>query len=176
LNLSCPNTNRTERCNERPEIIPVVEEALPAIKWALGGGLWKDYLGEKLEQMRIIAKIPPLRWMEYVEPLYEVGVRCFHCCNTIKLGGSGGALSGKTLKPYSLWCIEELRKRYGDGDEGKVGGGRLRIIGGGGVTYEEDYRDYKRAGADYVAIGSVLLNPLNWGRIRKLIDKINSLE
>ncbi len=101
-----------------------------------------------------IAKLPPLRWFELAEPLYDLGVRCFHLCNTLPC--PGGGLSGKVLKPYSLWAVEEFRKRWG---------GRVELIGGGGVTCEQDVRDYLSAGADRVAVGSMLLNPFNHRKI-----------
>lgn len=135
LNLSCPNVGR------RPD----VGEVAPAIELALR------------TKARVVCKLPPVRWMDWAVPLYGMGVRHFHCCNTIPT--PGGGLSGKPLMQYSLWAVEEMRQRL----PGVV------LIGGGGVRNEADVREYRAAGADHVAIGSMLLNPLNWRRVAGLV-------
>ena len=137
LNLSCPNVGST------PD-----KDVLAAISDARVHGL------------KVIAKLPPLGWSGFVQPLFDAGVRCFHCCNTIPV--AEGGLSGKPVKQYAISIIEDLRWLYDDD---------ITIIGGGGVTHEQDYRDYRAAGADQVAIASVLLNPLNWRRVRRLVEK-----
>lgn len=108
-----------------------------------------------------IVKLPPYRWMDLGIPLYDMGVRCFHLCNTIAT--PGGGISGKPLKQYSLWAIKDFRDRWGD---------EVHLIGGGGITETKDIDDYLDAGANNVAIGSTLLNPLNWGNIKVFRDYI----
>ncbi len=137
LNLSCPNVGHT----------PGITDVQHAIMLA------------RVYTDRLIAKLPPVRWMELAIPLYDTGIRIFHCCNTFPT--PSGGLSGKTLKRLSLNAVEDIKSKWGD---------NVTVIGGGGVTHIEDYRDYKNAGADHVAIASVLLNPFNWCRIKRLIE------
>lgn len=131
LNLSCPNADG------RPCLLEVEE----AVRIALH------------IKRRVVCKLPPVRWMDWVVPLYTMGVRCFHCCNTIPT--PGGGISGKPLMQYSLWAVEEIRAMFPD----------CRIIGGGGVTTVADVCRFVSAGANDVAVGSMLFNPLAWGRV-----------
>lgn len=135
LNLSCPNVGH------KPDI--------SEIKGCI----------EKLQKNKktIIAKLPPIRWMDWVDPLFGLGVNRFHCFNTIP--GPHGGSSGKILKLYSLWGVEEIKNKYGD---------KVDIISGGGITCLEDVKDYTRAGADRCAIGSMCLNPLNLFKIKSM--------
>lgn len=105
----------------------------------------------------VVAKLPPVRWMALAEPLYAMGIRAFHCCNTIP--SPGGGISGKPVKQFSMWAVEELKQKWGN---------NIRVIGGGGVTTEQDIIDYKKVGADHVAIGSAFLNPFRWRSLRKI--------
>lgn len=130
LNLSCPNVEKT-----------ALNDVLNAVKRA---------------SVKIIAKLPPIRWMEWGKPLYEAGVRTFHLCNTMP--SPGGGISGKPLMQYSLWAIEDFRKTFGD---------YVTLIGGGGVTCLKDVKTYLNAGANHVSIASMLLNPLNWLKIKQ---------
>lgn len=134
LNLSCPNVGHTH----------YVTDVRGAVRW-----LQEHTVG-------IIAKLPPVRWMNYVDPLYDMGVRHFHCFNTIPT--PGGGISGKPLRHYVLWATEEITHKYSD----------AVVIAGGGVTCLQDVKDYITAGADHVAIGSALLNPFRWKTIRRL--------
>lgn len=134
LNLSCPNVAHRQ----------IVHDVLPAVR---------------ICPERLVAKLPPIRWREFAEPLYQAGVRAFHCCNT--LWSPGGGLSGAVLKPYSLWAIEDLRNLFGTD---------VKLIGGGGIATPQDVYAYKQAGADHVAIASLLLNPLNHMKVRGLCD------
>lgn len=132
LNLSCPNITKT-----------AIREAIRAAEIArcLLGGI-------------VIAKLPPIRWMDFARPLMSVGVNKFHLCNTIP--SPGGGLSGKVLKQYSLWAVEEVKQIWGE---------EVTIIGGGGITEIADIDDYIKAGADHVSVGSMLFNPFNWKKL-----------
>lgn len=136
LNLSCPNVGHQHVTND--------------VYWATNAMSDRGLI--------VIAKLPPVRWFELAEPLYEVGVRNFHLCNTIPT--PGGGLSGKPLKQYSLWAIEQFRKRWNTA---------VDLTGGGGITCEQDVRDYLSAGADRVAVGSMLFNPFNWKKIPRFV-------
>ncbi len=138
LNLSCPNVDHHH----------FISDIIPAI----------DILTHA--NIKIIAKLPPLRWMSLAKPLYAYGIRTFHCCNTIPT--PGGGFSGKALKQYSLWCINDLRNNWGN---------NVEIIGGGGINSNQDVDDYADAGADRIAVGSMLLNPFRW----KDLDSISAL-
>lgn len=135
LNLSCPNLDHKV----------VVNQVLKAIK------------ATEYTSIPIIAKLPPYKWMDMARPLYDVGVKAFHCCNTIKT--PAGGLSGKVLKQYSLWAVEEIRNEYNDG---------VFIIGGGGVTDEIDVAEYLMAGANRVAIASMLFRPFSRHNIESM--------
>lgn len=132
LNLSCPNIDHRV----------IVADVIPSVNQC---------------PKRIIAKLPPLKWMDIALPLYESGVRTFHCCNT--LWTPAGGFSGEVLKPYSLWAVESMRKQFGSS---------VTIIGGGGVRERSDVVRYVQAGADRVAVGSMLLNPLQWSKVSEL--------
>lgn len=105
----------------------------------------------------VIAKLPPVRWMDFARPLYCAGIRAFHLCNTLPT--PAGGLSGKPLKPLSLWAVQEVRQTFGES---------VRIIGGGGVTGPEDAREYLLAGANHVALASGLFT-LRWRRRLQVI-------
>lgn len=139
LNLSCPNVDAAG-----------VDEATHAAEIALALGL------------NVTAKLGPVKPMDFAEPLWRSGVRSFHLCNTIPT--PRGGVSGAALKPFSLWAVEEARKRFP----------AAHIVGGGGVYSAGDAKDYFAAGADAVAVGSALLNPLRAGRLlRELADFVS---
>jgi dihydroorotate dehydrogenase len=142
LNLSCPNVRHNAK---------MVQDVLPAVKVL------------QREGHGVIAKLPPLRWRSIAEPLFAEGVRAFHCCNTIPT--PGGGLSGKPLKQYALWAVEDLRELWGR---------QVVLIGGGGVTTPADALDYIAAGADHVAIASMALSPFRLhSRIGVIRDRLN---
>ncbi len=136
FNLSCPNVAHQ----------PCIHECEPAIRLALNLG------------RTVICKLPPIDWMGWGRPLFALGVRYFHLCNTIPT--RNGGMSGKPLLPLSLRAVAEFRQEFGN---------EVTLIGGGGVTSVEDVQRYLAAGADHMAIGSMLLNPLNWLKVKKLV-------
>lgn len=135
LNLSCPNIHSS----------PSVAEIEKAIGMALDN------------RLKVIAKLPPVRWMDLARPLFSMGVRHFHLCNTIPM--PGGGISGKSLKQYSLWAVRDVREAWAE---------EVDIIGGGGITSEDDVREYLAAGANRVSVASMLLNPLNHKKLESL--------
>jgi dihydroorotate dehydrogenase len=136
FNLSCPNVQN----------LNALQDALPWVKYALGRG------------NIVIAKLPPIGWFDMLVELGRCGVRHFHCCNTIPT--SGGGMSGKILKPFSLEAVRGVREMYEN----------AYIIGGGGVTCWEDCEDYFYAGADSVSVASMLFFPWNWKKVRQFIE------
>jgi dihydroorotate dehydrogenase len=145
LNLSCPNTDALS-----------IQSAVEAASDVMSGTSYAH-------TNQIIAKLGPVRPMEYAARLYDVGVRRFHLCNAMTT--PGGSLSGKPLQAFSLWAVEEARKRWGDDVE---------IIGGGGVTCAADARVFLKAGADRVSVASACFNP--FGRSRRLDDIARAIE
>lgn len=141
LNLSCPNVGHKPSVDEL--------KSLP---------VWLSRLDHAVT---VIAKLPPVLWMEYALPLWDMGVRCFHCCNTLPT--PAGGLSGKTLMPFSLRAVEEIKQRWGD---------EVRVIGGGGISTPDDVAVYRKAGADHVAVASMLLNPFNWRKVKGLVEEM----
>jgi dihydroorotate dehydrogenase len=139
LNLSCPNVGLYNYQKLLKDVFPITE----------------------YRPMDLIAKLPPLDWFALAEPLYTMGIRYFHLCNTIQT--PGGGLSGKVLKQYSLWAIKEFRQKWGD---------TIKIIGGGGITNTDDIYDYMEAGADHIALGSMLFNPMNHSKIPIFIENV----
>lgn len=142
LNISCPNVSKV-----------VTDEVLFACRAALA----------HQDRFLTIAKLPPVRWLELAAPLYDIGIRWFHCCNTIPT--PGGGVSGKPLKNYSLWAVGDLRDRFGDD---------VHLIGGGGVSCTADLDDFLSAGADHIAVASLLLNPLRWPQINRFRDHLRA--
>jgi dihydroorotate dehydrogenase len=141
LNLSCPNVHSS----------PSVAEVEKAVEMALDNCL------------EVIAKLPPVRWMDLARPLFSMGVRHFHLCNTIPT--PGGGVSGKALKQYSMWAVRDVREAWAK---------EVDIIGGGGVTEEKDVKDYLTAGANRVSVASMLLNPLNHRKLESLARIVNN--
>jgi len=100
----------------------------------------------------IVAKVPPVRYEGVVGEALEAGVRLLHCCNTLPV--PAGGMSGRPLMPIALRVVEEVR-RTADG----MGLKDLRIIGGGGVRSAADAVAYREAGADRVAVGTLVFGP-----------------
>lgn len=119
---------------------------------------WPSWLFEEAvaSGVRVVVKVPPVRFERLVEDALSGGVRWFHCCNTLPV--RGGGLSGAPLKPLSLRVVGDVRAMA----EARGLGAGVRVIGGGGVRGGGDVADYASAGADCVAVGSSLLSLRNW--------------
>jgi dihydroorotate dehydrogenase len=141
MNLSCPNVNHTQAIADIDSAIKIMQ------------GYNKS----------IIVKLPPIQWMKFGKPLFDLGIRYFHLCNTIPT--PGGGFSGKVLKQYSLWAIDDFRNTFGE---------QVILIGGGGITSNQDIVDYIDTGADYVSTASFLNNPFNWPKIKDMVITANS--
>jgi dihydroorotate dehydrogenase len=100
----------------------------------------------------VVVKVPPVRYERVVDEALGAGVRWLHCCNTLPV--PAGGMSGRPLLPISLRVVQEIRARA---DSNGVTG--LRIIGGGGVRSTEDAAAYRQAGADLVAVGTLVFGP-----------------
>lgn len=98
--------------------------------------------------VRVIVKLPPIRFEHLAGAAAGEGVTWFHACNTLPV--PGGGMSGIPLRPLSLSCVSWLRDEFGDG---------VRIIGGGGIRTPDDVRAYAAAGADRFAVGTLVMRP-----------------
>jgi len=100
----------------------------------------------------VIVKVPPVRYEQIVDNALEAGVRWLHCCNTLPV--PAGGMSGRPLLPISLRVVGEIRRTAQE-----RGVDDLRIIGGGGVRGPVDAIAYRNAGADLVAVGTLVFGP-----------------
>ncbi|MEM1107193.1 MAG: hypothetical protein AAGH99_00705 [Planctomycetota bacterium] len=97
-----------------------------------------------------IVKLPPVNYLTMAEMAFAQGVRALHCCNTLPV--PAGGMSGYPLKPVSLQCIRDLREQ--------PWGGEIVIVGGGGIRKADELDEYRDAGADAYAIGTITMNPI----------------
>lgn len=144
LNMSCPN---------------VGEEVGGFPEWLFGEAVATG--------MRIVVKLPPVRYGAMADAAIGAGVRVFHCCNTLPV--PGGGMSGKPLMPVALKCVEDVAVRLG---------GEGIVIGGGGVTTVDDARAYRDAGATRIALGTRVMHPkylLGEWDLRSLVDGITGV-
>ena len=116
---------------------------------------WPDNLfghAAKLQQQGIgvVVKLPPVNYEEMTNQALDAGLNAFHCTNT--LPNVAGGISGKPLKPVALQCIRKLRESSTFKD--------AFIIGGGGITTNQDIEDFAAVGADVFAVGTLVMNPL----------------
>ena len=94
-----------------------------------------------------IIKLSPTTDMKLVDNYYKQGFRQFHCSNTYPT--PTGGLSGKFLIPYSTKLINNIKSKYSD----------TIVIGGGGITSNEEIEIYKKAGADHFSVSTLFFNP-----------------
>lgn len=141
LNMSCPNVPGEDKSNYS-DVLSMVSSVI---------GEYRD---------RLIIKLPPVGYMQIVkEAIVRHGLNNFHCCNTLPT--PGGGLSGKPLMQLSLQAITSIRGVYQIDYPG-------RLIGGGGVTCEDDVKTYLDRGATNVAVGSCLFFPWKWNTIKRI--------
>jgi dihydroorotate dehydrogenase len=145
LNVSCPNCQEADTSDYRA----VFEAAVGLRARAAAGSM----AGPE----HIIIKLPPLSYGKIVDGALTAGIVDFHACNTIP--SPGGGMSGKILKPFSLAAVAAIRPRLPAG---------ATLIGGGGITCQQDAFDYLNAGATHVSVASVLFNPFRWPLMRRL--------
>jgi dihydroorotate dehydrogenase (NAD+) catalytic subunit len=144
LNLSCPNTSRggiefgadcpsvtriVERCRAvtRRPVIVKLSPALP------------DIAG-----MAIVARDAGADGVSLVNTLPGL---LFDEAGTPRLGNGNGGVSGPALLPIGVLAARRVREKAPD----------FPIIGVGGIRTSEDVRQYLRAGATLVAVGTAAL-------------------
>lgn len=98
----------------------------------------------------VIVKLPPVNYDAMAQMAFDQGVRAFHCCNTLPV--PAGGMSGWPLKPVALQCIRDLREQPWGRD--------VVIVGGGGIRSVAELDEYRDAGADAFAIGTITMNPV----------------
>jgi len=94
-----------------------------------------------------IIKLSPHTTEQQIDLLYKQGFRHFHCCNTLPV--KEGGLSGPSLRPYSIRCIQYISSKYP----------QTTIIAGGGIQTPDDLYIYRKKGASHFSISSVLFHP-----------------
>lgn len=98
----------------------------------------------------VIVKLPPTNYWHTFKEAHTVGIRNFHCCNTLYT--PSGGLSGKVLKPICLDVISRIKDYDAE----------CKLIGGGGISTTQDISDYQRVGAEHFSIGSAFFHPSLW--------------
>jgi len=171
----------TEKVHDLPAVYPEAVElnvSCPNVRDEIEGLKWYREIFARAKQnipsnVSIIVKLPPVNWERLFGVAYdEVGIKYFHCCNTLPV--PSGGLSGKALKPASLEVINRISEKL-QGDDGEDDH-LLRIIGGGGITNINDLEDYKKAGADYFAVGSAFLNPFRHRGLKKMAKYLTTAD
>lgn len=105
-----------------------------------------------------IVKLSPVDDIKRVDRLYKNGFRQFHCSNTmptklLKTPTYPGGLSGPYLIPYTKKLVKEIKDKYPD----------TTIIAGGGIRNMDTLNLYKKNGADFFSVSSLLFNPIRFG-------------
>lgn len=138
LNLSCPNGPRVSFLRDE-------------------GAMYLSMLAKNLTDVPVVVKLPPLMDVAGVMATAALhgGADAVTISNTLKASVFDGddfiegGLSGSPLKPVSLRCVRHVSETVD-----------IPIFGVGGVRCAEDVRDYLRAGASAVQVGSAHLeNP-----------------
>ena len=110
----------------------------------------------------ISIKMPPtIDINTKIKEYLAIGVTTFHLCNTLPT--PKGGISGYPLQEYSLKAIKSARKTFGDS---------ITIIGAGGIYTLEDAQKYISAGADHLALSSIMFNPFKGYKLVQNISKI----
>jgi len=122
LNVSCPNTD----------------------KHMVNDGL-KPFLNDKRKWC--ILKLSPLETSYNIDKFYESGFHQFHASNT--LPSERGGISGRVLKPYTLFIIAYLKNNFKD----------CSVIAGGGIYDIKTMEEYKKAGADHFSVSTIFFHP-----------------
>lgn len=110
-----------------------------------------------------IMKLSPLISMKKIDEYYDSGFRQFHCSNTLPV--ENGGLSGPALIPYTSRLVKQIRKKYPD----------TVIIAGGGIRKWETVEQYKKLGANHVAVSTLCLSPISFLNVYlKHVSEISS--
>lgn len=143
LNVSCPNVE--SGCASIGADATETEALVRAARAATNKPLW----------VKLSASVSDIA--EIARAAEAGGADALVCINTVKgtavdrrtgrswLGGGGGGLSGPAIRPVALHAVLACREATG-----------LDIVGLGGVATADDARDLLAAGAQAVAIGTML--------------------
>lgn len=150
LNLSCPNVE--------PATLELAKQVVRlAACWFRGDNY--------TSATELIVKLPPVNTRAWALELLSVSPNLIlHCCNTLPVPGRGG-LSGQ----YELvrMIVENVRRSVPD---------CVKIIAGGGVRSVAEVLGYREVGADHVAVGSLLFNPLKIPTLYRMRDQVAFLQ
>ena len=112
---------------------------------------------ELFANRNVIVKLPPEILDRELREIYDMGLRKFHSCNTLRT--DKGARSGAILKTFVSNQIRTLKEM----DESNF------CIAGGGITHWSDIHYYQSAGADGYSFGSVCFNLY---KLKKLVEYV----
>lgn len=123
-------------------------------------GWYTVYMTAAALPVEVYVKLPPINYEYHLNQSALCGLRSYHCCNT--QWTPGGGMSGAPLRPLVLACVRAVIARVSE----------PRIIAGGGVSNLEDVKEYRRAGARHVAVGSACFNIFRWSQLRAMAREL----
>ncbi|MFA5184124.1 MAG: hypothetical protein WC456_01200 [Patescibacteria group bacterium] len=166
INISCPNIqhNTQELVNEAIKMLQIASEL--NIPLDLKANIFlPDRLAQEIDASGLCDILTLSNTIPYgTENLGLDWKRLFGETSPLKKYGYGnGGLSGKPVLPLVLKKIEELR----------MAGVTMPIKGSGGILKSADVYAMKKAGANAIEIGSVLM--LRPWRVKEIVDRANFL-
>lgn len=153
LNLSCPNTSAggLEFGADAGSVSRIVAACRAATTRPLVAKL-----SPALADVAGIAAAAHAAGADGITVVNTMPGYAFHDDGSPRLGQGNGGLSGPALLPVGLLAVRRVRARLP----------AVPIIGAGGIRTADDARDYFRAGADLVEVGTAALaDPRAPGRI-----------
>ena len=107
-----------------------------------------------------IIKLSPITSMISIDNYYKQGFRQFHCSNTLPTKfledkTYDGGISGRTLIPFTLKLVKEIKDKYPD----------TEVIAGGGIRDLQTLDKYQKAGADHFSVSTLLFSPIKFSLI-----------
>jgi dihydroorotate dehydrogenase len=171
INLSCPNTGHdtcglSEEANEMVNIAAKLDVPIMA-KFSIASvsidALMELEKNEHLDAICVSNTIP-YGWIPNMlfQTLALDWKNIFGLDSPLKKMGGGG-LSGDAIKPFVLHFISSL----------KSAGFKKHINGGGGIMEASDVDIYKKAGADSIFFGSVVM--VRPYKVKGIIDRANEI-
>jgi dihydroorotate dehydrogenase (NAD+) catalytic subunit len=144
LNLSCPNTSAggLEFGADAGSVSRIVAACRAATARPLVAKL-----SPALADVASIAAAARAAGADGITVVNTMPGLAFHEDGRARLGQGNGGLSGPALLPVGLLAVQRVRARLPD----------VPIIGAGGIRTAADARDYFRAGADLVEVGTAAL-------------------
>jgi len=158
LNMSCPHaTGYGIAIGQDKEL---VKEITSAVKKAVGIPVIPK-LTPNVSNLAEIAKAAVEGGADAVCAVNTVGPGYYAVEGNPVLSNKKGGMSGKGILPIGLKCVKEISEAVS-----------VPIIGCGGISSAEDAREYQRAGASILGIGSALAG-LSFEGLKKYFHKLS---